>query len=57
MEKLKYTIGVYGCDDSTEFEIELTSMQYDIVKQLADKCTATSTCRCQPTMDIELIKE
>lgn len=24
MEKLKYMIGVHGCDDSTEFEIELT---------------------------------
>jgi len=53
MDKKTYEIGVHGCDDSSCFEVELTSDEFELVKSICDKCTETSTCFCMPTMDIE----
>ena len=52
MDKI-YKISVDGCDDSTEFEIELKEQEYETIKKVADKCNETSTYSCQPRINIE----
>jgi len=41
--KKKYAIYVRGCDDTTEFEMELTQDEFKLIEKLAAKCTETST--------------
>ncbi len=52
-----YKIGVHGCDDSTEIEMELTETEWTLVRRIARKITETSTYGCMPTMEIEEVKE
>ncbi len=51
-ETKTYYINVYGCDDTTSFDMELTDAEYEVVDRVAKKCTATSTYGCEPTMVI-----
>lgn len=50
---MKYQISVNGCDATTNFEMELTDDEVEIVKRVAAKCTETSTYSCMPTIDVE----
>jgi hypothetical protein len=47
-------VGVHGCDDSTNFSIEATQAEFEFLKRVAEKCTATSEYRCQPTMEVKI---
>jgi DNA-binding protein Fis len=50
--KKNYHIEVDGCDDSTCFEVELDAVEFELVKMICEKCTATSAYGCQPRMTI-----
>jgi len=51
-----YKIYVNGCDDRTEFNMELTDDEAKTVQRLIDLCCKTSEYGCQPTMFMEVIK-
>jgi len=51
-----YTIYLHGCDDTTEFEIELTEAQAELVRIMVDKSEEASEYGCQPVMQI-FVKE
>ena len=49
MEK-KYRIAVYGCDDSTIIEKELTEEELKVFQSVAEEVTEASEYDCMPTM-------
>lgn len=51
--KTNYTIGVHGCDASTEIAYDLTEEELRLAIDIANKITTTSTYSCMPTMTIE----
>ena len=48
----KYIIELVGCDDTTEFTMDIDEYDLDILKEVAKKSQETSTYRCQPVMFI-----
>lgn len=48
----KYIIELVGCDDSTEFEMDIDEYGLDILKEVAKKSQEMSTYGCQPKMFI-----
>ncbi len=50
MKKCKYTIRLQGCDDSTEFNVELGQREYNLVRKIMDKSKVVSNCICQPRL-------
>ena len=50
--KKVYEISVHGCDDSTTIKQELTFEEYELLKEIAEKITNTSSYGCMPTMGI-----
>lgn len=55
LESKKYRVEVYGCDDSTSVEEELTDREYDFLKRIADNITNASEYGCMPTMNIRKV--
>lgn len=55
--KQRYKISVNGCDDSTEFVMDLDEAEAALIMKVAEICTNTSTYGCMPTMDVELLEE
>ena len=55
MRKL-YEISVYGCDDTTTIQCELTDKELELVEKIAIAITDTSTYQCMPTMGVELVE-
>lgn len=51
----KYIIAVYGCDDSTIIERELTDDELKLVQSIAKQVTEASEYDCMPTMEIEMV--
>ena len=56
VNKRECIITVYGCDDMTTIQIELSHDEYQIIQIVADMITETSTYKCMPTMSIEKIE-
>ena len=54
--KKMYEIAVHGCDDSTTIKQELTFEEYELLKEIAEKITNTSSYGCMPTMGIRAVK-
>ncbi|MBO5870804.1 MAG: hypothetical protein J6Q89_08655 [Clostridia bacterium] len=49
----KYIIELRGCDDVTEFEMDINyTYDLDVLKKVAKKSQETSTYSCQPKMFI-----
>lgn len=48
----KYIIELRGCDDSTEFTMDIADCDLDILIEVAKKSHETSEYRCQPEMFI-----
>lgn len=49
----KYIIELRGCDDATEFEMDISDdYDLDVLKKVAKKSQKTSTYSCQPKMFI-----
>ena len=51
----KYRIAVYGCDDSTIIEKELTEDELKLIQAVAKEVTEASEYDCMPTMEIEVV--
>ena len=52
-----YEVSVHGCDDSTTIKQELTFEEYELLKEISEKITNTSSYVCMPTMVIEEVTE
>ena len=52
MSKKKYIIHIRGCDDETNFVMELTDQELYLVQELCDKSKETSTYGCMPDMSV-----
>lgn len=50
-----YKISLIGCDDSTEFNMELTKKQAVLLGVVASKSKETSEYPCMPVMEIKLL--
>ena len=49
---MKYMISIVGCDDTTEFEYQLTNKQWELVKLLSAASHEASGYPCMPVLDI-----
>lgn len=49
---MTYLIEVEGCDDSTWLVVNLAERAMVTLRWFATKVNATSTCNCQPTINI-----
>jgi hypothetical protein len=47
-----YEIRLHGCDDCTEFVMELTDAEAETARRIAALTVATSEFGCQPTMTL-----
>jgi len=52
----RYKITLIGCDDQTEFEMDLTEDEFALVMRICDISVQTSVYTCMPTMQIELLE-
>ncbi len=50
-----YKIALYGCDDSTIFEMGLSREEYDLLARVAKRSMEVSTYGCMPILQIEEI--
>jgi hypothetical protein len=59
VNKMKCQISLRGCDDSTEFIVDITKEQIKFLKSIEEISEEVSTYGCMPTMIIEenFIKE
>lgn len=57
MEKIKITVMLDGCDDSTYIPMEVTKEEQEFLEQLSVKSQQYSTYGCMPTMSIALEME
>lgn len=57
MEKKKYIIENFGCDDTTEGKFLLTEQQYKFLNDIFEKLNKNSTYGCMPKIYIKEIKE
>jgi len=51
----KYKIVLDGCDDFTEFEMELTQTEAELVDRIGILSKETSTYGCMPKLYIEKV--
>lgn len=50
---MKTKIHIYGCDDTTTVELDLTPAELETIKRLVKVCNKNSTYGCMPSMEIE----
>lgn len=53
MNKKLYEITLNGCDDDTVFDMELTDVEYELLRRVSEKANETSTYCCMPRMYVE----
>jgi len=56
MEKRNCKIKVKGCDASSIFTMELTKVEFELLKRVAQECNKASEYACMPTMKIKVTK-
>ena len=49
---MKYIIVLEGCDDETDFEMELNQEEADLLKRVSEISNETSHYACMPVMSI-----
>ena len=54
-KKQKCFVSIDGCDDSTQFEIDLSESEYEFLKRIAEISEETSTYGCMPTMTVRKV--
>ena len=54
--KKEYVICLDGCDESTEFGIELTDAAFALLDKIADLSKETSYYNCMPILHIREVK-
>ena len=52
-EKKQYEISIWGCDDSTHFQLELNDSEFKLIKLIEEKSKEHSEYQCMPTLEIE----
>lgn len=57
MNKKKYVICLRGCDDITEFEIELDEKELELVNKISELSLQTSTYGCMPDLTLSEVQE
>lgn len=57
MTKEKYEITLMGCDDWTEFDIELTSDELAFLERISKLSKEHSNYACKPIMSIKISGE
>lgn len=50
-----YRIRLIGCDDTTEFVMDITEDEAALIRRVAEKSDETSNYGCMPTMTIEMV--
>ncbi|HEM4817365.1 TPA: hypothetical protein U1079_000179 [Streptococcus suis] len=48
-------ISLYGCDDTTHIDTDVTIEEYDFLRKLRRLSRENSDYACQPTLDVEII--
>ena len=48
-------IGLYGCDDSTIFEFNVSDTEYELFQRISQKSDEISNCICMPTMEVSRV--
>lgn len=51
-----HTICLNGCDDDTEFEMDMTEEQLIFLKRVAIKANSTSNYGCMPRLFVDGVK-
>ena len=54
--KSRYSISLDGCDDSTNFNVDLSEAEYELILKLCDLSEAASNYGCMPTMAIGKVR-
>lgn len=57
MDMKKYTIDIYGCDDTTSVVMELNEVELEVIERLCAKTVEISSYQCMPTMEVEEVDE
>ena len=55
MTTQRYFISLDGCDDTTEFEMDLTEAELVAIRKVSDKSRQVSNYSCMPTLHIKLV--
>lgn len=50
------TVSLIGCDDTTEFKLEVTGEQLNFLLDLESISKHASKYGCMPTLQVELVK-
>lgn len=50
-----YTIKLIGCDDTTDFEMQLTPEEVDVLERVSLASDYASSSVCQPTLTIRKV--
>ena len=49
---MKINIRLVGCDDTTEFDMDMTPKEYKFLKKIAEKSIEVSEYACMPIMKL-----
>ncbi|HEL2535493.1 TPA: hypothetical protein TZ303_001419 [Streptococcus suis] len=52
---MEVRISLYGCDDVTYIDTDVTVEEYDFLRKLKRLSEENSSYACQPTLDVEII--
>ena len=50
--KSSYEIVLIGCEASTDFTMELTEEEYELLQRVASESVEASTYGCMPTLEV-----
>lgn len=53
---MKINIRLVGCDDTTEFDMNMTPKEYEFLKKIAEKSIEISEYTCMPIIEL-IVKE
>ena len=51
---MRVTVYLWGCDDTTEFTIDVTQKEIELLERLSKKSKEVSTYACMPTFSYQL---
>lgn len=54
---MEVRIELIGCDDTTQFDMEMTREQYDFLNEVSKKSIMHSEYQCMPTMKIRILED
>jgi hypothetical protein len=57
METKQYSVRLYGCDDSTYFDMALTDQELAFLKRVSELSKAASQFACQPILAVRATED